>query len=285
MPQSATHTYRTETGKTFQVAQAHTPGAGGADPEARTESAAKGEPEHHPGEMPNANMLFANSIVSVVILLFLASLAVRKRAKIPTGFGNFAEYIVEQLNAFTVGIIGPGGEKHTPYVGTVFLYILVMNLIGIVPGMHSPTTNLSLTLALGVVTFCYVQAMGIRTNGPLGYLKHFAGPIWWLAPLMFTVEVVSECVKPFTLAIRLFGNIFGEDVIIAVVAALGVGSIATRWIPFQFPIVMLSLLTDFVQALIFATLTCIYLSLVTQHEDGHHAEGHAEAARSPATGH
>jgi F-type H+-transporting ATPase subunit a len=230
--------------------------------------------------MPPAPLLFWNSLLVALIMIAFALSARRRLEDVPKGVQNFGEQIVEFVDTFTRDTIGPGGEKYTPLVGTIFIYILLMNLIGLVPGFHSPTSNLTFTLAMGVVVFIYVQYEGIRQNGILGYVKHFMGPMLLLSPLMLPVELVSEFVKPFTLAIRLFGNIFGEDVILIVLAGLGAGSVATMWLPLQFPVLLLAILTSVVQAGVFAILTCIYLSLMSHHgheEEGHGGEGPAEA--------
>ena len=111
----------------------------------------------------------------------------------------------------------------------------------------------------------------------LGHIMHFMGPkmgkLPLMAPLLFPVEIISECIRPFTLAIRLFGNIFGEDVIIMVLAGLGVASVATKWIPFHFLVLLLSLLTALVQAMVFSILTCVYISLASSHDDEDHGAG------------
>lgn len=227
--------------------------------------------EHHEaGGMADPGLLLWNSVLVALGMIVFALAARRRLSEIPKGFANFAEWVAESLNRFTVEIIGPGGERYTPLVGTVFLYILLMNLMGTVPWLHSPTSNVTFTLALGMVVFLYVQFEGIRQNGLFGYLRHFMGPMLALSWLIAPVELMSEFIKPFTLAIRLFGNIFGEDVIIVILAGLAAGNAAVRWIPLQFPVLLLSILTDVVQALVFAILTCIYLLLMKPH---HGAEG------------
>ena len=231
------------------------------------------------GEIPSPWLLLWNSATVMLVMVVLAVIIQRSLKRIPRRLGieNIGEYIVESLNTFTTGIIGPGGERYTPLVGTIFIYILVSNLWGLIPGMHSPTSNISMTLALGIIVFVYVQYEGIRQNGLGGHLKHFAGPIPAMSPFMFLIEMISEIVKPFTLAIRLFGNIFGEDVIIIVLTGLLLqlsnGNALLGIIPLQFPILLLALLTAGVQALVFSMLTCIYISLVSHHEhEGPHGE-------------
>ncbi len=265
-----------------QPAQPNAPVAG-----AHTEQPAGKEAPNY-GEVPDAMLLFSNALLVALGLIAFALAARRTLNMVPKGFQNFAEWVVETLNQFTVGIIGEGGQKYTPLVGTVFIYIFLMNLIGIIPGFHSPTANLSTTLALGVVIFVYVQYEGIRQNGVVGYFRHFMGPMLALSPLILPVELISEFIRPFTLAVRLFGNIFGEDVIILVLAGLTaqMGAKYLTWLPLQFPVMLLALLTDFVQAMVFSILTCIYIALVQHHGPGEHGEeGPIEPAHSHATGH
>jgi F-type H+-transporting ATPase subunit a len=279
----------------FRIAQGET-GPRTSETAAEGTHAAQGEvKEHKAGEVPAADLLFANAVFVALLMVLFGFLFGRRLHAVPKGFANLGEWLAESMRNFTVGIIGPGGERHVPLVGTIFLYILTMNLIGLIPGFHSPTSNVTNTLALGVVVFIYVQYWGIRTNGLGGYVRHFMGPslgvkalggkfpelFWLLGP----IEIISELIKPFTLAIRLFGNIFGEDVILVVLAGLAgsLGGAAFGFIPLQLPIIFLSMLTSLVQALVFAILTCIYLSLVTHHgpSDEHGVEAdetHTHAA-------
>ena len=248
-----------------------------------TETGESAKKEPAVGEVPSATLLLWNSVLVFAFIVGVALLAKKNLdpRKAPTGFQRYIEYVVEQLNGLTTGIIGPGGEKYTPLVGTIFLYVVSMNLIGNIPGFHSPSANVSITLALGVVVFVYVQFEGIRQNSLGGHLMHFMGPKLGkyplMAPLMFPIEIISEFVRPFTLAIRLFGNIFGEDLLIVIFAGL-LGSLVgawAGWIPLQFPLMILGLLTALVQAFVFSMLTCIYLSLVQHHGD-HEAEFDAD---------
>ncbi len=274
MPQLRSSEKSVDFRKPFQVAQAEggKPTAEGSETHASTE---QGEHEHQPGEIPSAKLLFGNALVVAAIMILFALAARKKLEAVPRKLQNLAEMIVEGLNNLTVGIIGPGGERFTPLVGTLFVFILLMNLIGQIPGFHSPTANFSLTLALGIVVFVYVQYQGMKTNGVGGHLKHFMGPMPALAWLIAPIELIGEFVKPFTLGIRLFGNIFGEDVIIVVIAALGTTTLGIQGIPLHFPLLLLALLTAVVQAMVFSILTCIYLAQVTHHE---HSEEHGADA-------
>jgi F-type H+-transporting ATPase subunit a len=256
----------------IQLAQA---GEASATEHVAETHASQGEAEHEYrlGDIPQPKLLFANAILVAVIMVAFGIAATRKMAAIPRGVQNFGEFIVESMVNFTRGIIGPGGEKYVPLVGTVFFFIYLSNVIGLVPGFHSPTSNLSTTLALGIIVFLYVQYVGIRSRGIVGYVKHFMGPMPALAPLLMPIEIISEIVKPFTLALRLFGNIFGEDTVIIVLSSLGATMLF--YVPVQFPILVLALLTTFVQALVFSLLTCIYIALQSHHDE---ESGHAPAA-------
>jgi len=241
----------------------------------------QGHVEHHEyklGDIPEPWLLFSNALLVALVIVGFGIWATRRMAEIPKGVQNFGEMIVETFVGFTRSVIGPGGEKYAPLVGTLFLFIYISNLWGLIPGFHSPTSNLSTTFALGLIVFLYVQYEGIRARGIRGYLGHFWGPIPAAGILLFPVEVISEMVKPVTLAMRLFGNIFGEDTVIVVLATLGIAVLpAFPFIPMHFPVLLLALLTTFVQALVFTLLTCIYLALQTSHEE-HSSEDAAHAS-------
>lgn len=229
--------------------------------------------EHHASPW-----LFVANAGFVALLLVLASLAgSRRMEKIPRRFWqNVAEQVVESFRYFAVNVIGPGGEKHAPFLGTLFLFILVSNLIGLVPILSkaAPTANLNTTIALALVTFLYVQWQGIRANGFLGYLKHFTmGTHWALWPLMVPLEIIGELAKPLSLAARLYGNMYGKEQVIIVLVGLA-ASLLPIWlpIPFQLPILVFGVFVGFVQALVFTLLAGIYINLMTQHE---HEEEHA----------
>jgi len=246
------------------------------------------EHQYKLGDIPDPQILFWHSIFVALLLVAFGAAARRRMQAIPGGIQNFGEFLVEAMINFTRGIIGPGGEKYVPLVGTIFFFILVGNLFGQIPYLMSPTANISTTLALGLIVFFYVQFIGIRSNGIVGYLKHFWGPfsdvrnpMTLIGFLLFPIELISEIVKPFTLAMRLFGNIFGEDTVIIVISALAISMLPKAPIlPMQFPILVLGLLTAFVQSLVFSLLTCIYLSLQSRHDSEH--EGHGN---SPGHGH
>lgn len=210
---------------------------------------------------------------SGVVIVFLAVLfwvGTRRLQIIPGRFQVALEWLVGGLNDFVRGIIGPGGERHTPFIATLFLFILLNNLIGMVPGALAPTSSLNTTIALALITFAYVQIEGVRAHGVVGRLKHFMGPTPALAPLMFPIEIIGELARPLSLSIRLFGNIFGEEQVIFILAGLAYFILGFFPIPYQFPMLVFGLFTSLVQALVFAMLACVYLSLAAGGEEEHH---------------
>jgi len=221
------------------------------------------------------------SLIAAALLIVLATLATKNYGRIPRGLQNVFEWAVGLLRGLVQGFIpGPQGDKYLPYLGSVFLFIFTMNMLGVIPFFRSPTMTLSTTAALGITTFIMVQQYAIRANGVVNYLKHFMGEVLWLAPLMFIVEVVGELAKPLSLSLRLFGNIFGEDNVIEQLMTLG------GWIPVQAPMLLLALFTSFLQAFIFTTLSTIYIASKVVHEGGHgeehgdhHEDSHAHGAQ------
>jgi len=226
--------------------------------------------------------LFFSAVV-IFILALIARKVSRQSRSIPGRLQNFVELIVESLDNFVVGVMGPVGRQYTPFVGTLFLYILCMNLIGIIPAMKSPTSNVNTTIALALTVFVYVQYTGLRHLGLLGYLDHLAGSprpqgvIGCLiamisVPFNLVLHLLGELTKPMSLAIRLFGNIFGEDVLLGQMLLLGIAALGFMHspvgIPLQLPFYLLAILTSAIQALVFSLLSTIYIFLMLPHEEG-----------------
>jgi F-type H+-transporting ATPase subunit a len=156
--------------------------------------------------------------------------------------------------------VGQKGRQFLALVGTLGLFILLGNLLGLVPGFMSPTSNLNVTVGCAVVSFLYYNFQGIRTQGLLHYLKHFVGPIPLMAPIMIPIEVISHFSRILSLSFRLFGNIFGEELVILILASL---------IPFLIPLPMMffAIFTGVLQAFVFVMLTVIYLQGAVAAED------------------
>ncbi|MCP4684021.1 MAG: F0F1 ATP synthase subunit A [bacterium] len=221
------------------------------------------------------NVIFAFGIG--VFLSVFASRVYAKRQMIPGRLQNLVEMMVEGMYNFVYSILGKETRKYIPFLGSLFFYILLMNWIGMVPLGHSPSVSLSITASLALLTFLYAQWTGITRLGVGGYLHHLAGSpndviSWCLVPLMFLLHLVGELVKPCSLALRLFGNITGEDTLIAVFVGLGVALLAFSpvGVPLQLPFYFLGLLLSTIQALVFTLLSTIYILLMLPHEEHAH---------------
>lgn len=198
----------------------------------------------------------------IIGLALIARFSLKKEA--PTGIQNFFEAIVGNLESFIVDIMGPEGRHYLPLIGTLFLFILVCNLLGLIPGFESPTSNLNTTLPLALVAFFATHYVGLKGHG-IAYIKHFLGPMWMLAPLMLPIEIISHLARIVSLSFRLFGNMQAKHLLLLVLALL---------VPYiaPVPILGLGLLVSVVQAGVFALLTMLYLafSIEEAHIGGEH---------------
>ena len=178
-------------------------------------------------------------------------------------------------------IIGPHGLKYFPVVMTFAVLILVSNLMGLFPLFMSPTAATSVTFALGISSFLYYNYIGISENGLFGHLKHLAGPVWWISWLIFPIELISNFIRPFSLGIRLFGNMFADEKVTHTVA--GLYPAVTHWVIPVF-LMPLGVFVAFIQTFVFILLSQLYLSEVSHapHEHGEHAEHEHAAAATPA---
>jgi len=232
--------------------------------------------EHH---TPPWVFLAFSGIAAVALLIF-ARLATRDMQKRPGRLQNLAEIIYELFDNLAVSVVGEHGHKYVPLAGTIFLFILFCNTMGLLPPGIAPTASLNTTIALALIVIVYVQYEGIRARGFVGYLKHFArvGEVpLWLTPLLFVIEVVSELAKPVSLSIRLFANMLGkEQVTLALIITFAAPLLHKYYLPLpvQFPVMLLGVLVAVVQAFVFAILTLIYLALATEHHEEAHAHAH-----------
>lgn len=207
----------------------------------------------------------------VVLFLIVATLMVHRKLKrveerlVPapkTTLVNLFETAVENILGLMEGILGHDAPKYLPLIGTLFIYIFLCNTLALIPGFVPPTDNINTNLACSLTVFVYYHIMGIKAHGLKGYLKHFMGPILWLAPLIFVIELIGHCVRPVSLSLRLFGNITGDHLV------LGIFSDLT---PILVPVVFLALglFVSFIQAFVFSLLSMIYINLATAHEEHH----------------
>ena len=218
------------------------------------------------------------SIFTSIILCVVAMRIYANRQMIPGKAQNFVEMLVESMYNFIYGILGDDAKRYVPFLGTLFFYILINNFWGIVPGGHSPSTNINITASLAIMVFLYAQYTGIRRLGIVGYLDHLAGEprsavTWGLVVILFPIHVIGEFAKPFSLAVRLYGNITGEDTLVAAFVMLGIASISFLHLPIGLPLhipfMLLGLLLSTIQALVFTILSSIYILLMLPHEEHH----------------
>ncbi len=207
---------------------------------------------------PWATWMVTEIMVVAIIMVLFALL----RPKLSVDKPGALQHLFESLYGFfsvTVKEAGIAhGEKYIPYFGTVFIFILFMNLIGIIPTLESPTMSASVTLALAICTFLFYNAAGLRANGP-GYLKQFLGPVLFLAPLMIIIEIISHLARPLSLTIRLYANMMAGDQVTAAFE---------RVAPYVVPVVFMGLhvFVAFLQAYIFMLLSIVYVAGAVSHE-------------------
>ena len=176
---------------------------------------------------------------------------------------NPAQQIAELIHEFTGSngeqIIGHGYERFQAFVTCIFLFVVLNNLMGLIPGIDTPTSFPVVPLGIAVLTFLYYNFYGVREQGVVGYMKHFAGPVWWIAPLLFPIEIISHCARMMSLTIRLYANMFASDLVTLVFFSL---------FPLAIPAIFLGLhfAVSLIQAYVFMLLAMIYLSQAVVHE-------------------
>ena len=195
----------------------------------------------------------------VMILLLLLSMMATKAVttKRPGGMQNFMEIIVGGIENMVVETMGEHGRPFFPLVATLALFILVSNLIGLVPGFFPPTANINTTAACAVIVFLMTHIVGIKHHG-VGYIKHFLGPIAWLAPIMFFIEIIGHLSRPISLTLRLFGNMNGHELVLMIFFGL---------VPFlvPLPMMLMGVLVSFIQSFVFMLLAMIYIQGSLEH--------------------
>ncbi len=222
-------------------------------------------------------------IIIIGVITFFFRTATRHRAIIPGRLQAMAEIIVEGLLGVVCGILGDKeGRRYFPFLGSLFIFIVCMNWFGLVPLMRSPTANIITTAGLAISVFFFVQFTAIKRLGIGGFFFHLLGEPkdaigWAMTPLFFPLHVLEEFIKPLSLACRLYGNVYGEDVLLGVGMVLGImmmplGIGAIIGVPLHFPFVLLSILLGTIQALVFTLLASVYISMVMPHHEHHEEE-------------
>lgn len=205
-------------------------------------------------------------IVACVLVVFSALVRRRFSVESPGSIQQFLELFAEGTMGLARDIIGGASKRFFPLLGALFLYILLGNLLGMLPGFMSPTSNINVTASCAIVVFVYYNFVGFKTHGFTKYLAHFAGPSLLIAPLLFVIEIISHFARPFSLSVRLFGNIYAEELIIGTLNGM---------FPFllSLPVMGLALFASTIQAFIFIVLTMVYLGGALEHGPEEEAHG------------
>lgn len=204
---------------------------------------------------------YPHIVYSWFVMLFLtvvAALAVKGLTLIPSKGQNFFEVLVNGIEEFMVDVTGEEGRWLFPLAATVFIYIFVCNLVGILPGFFPPTASLNTTLACALVVVVFTHVIGIKYHG-VKYIKHFLGPVWWLSPLIFVIEIIGHLARILSLSFRLFGNMMGHEIVLGILFGLAGLFMA------PLPIMGLGIFVAFVQAFVFFLLSIIYFSGAMEH--------------------
>jgi F-type H+-transporting ATPase subunit a len=198
-------------------------------------------------------------LLAAGLIAFFALVRLTLSVDKPNPAQQIAELIHGAIGSQANEIIGHGYERYQAFLTCIFLFVLACNLVGLIPGVPAPTTSPMVTLGIALPTFLYYNYQGFRAQGVIGYLKHFCGPIWWMAWLLLPIEIVSHLARIMSLTIRLYANMFASDML-----TLGFFSL----IPVGVPAIFLGLhvFVSLIQAFIFTLLAMIYLSLAVSHE-------------------
>jgi F-type H+-transporting ATPase subunit a len=194
----------------------------------------------------------------IILLLALLSVMATKGLKaVPGGLQNFMEVIINGIENMVIETMGEHGRPYFPLIATLAIFVLVSNLIGLVPGFFPPTANINTTAACAVVVFVTTHVVGVKEHG-FKYIKHFMGPILWLAPMMFFIEVIGHFSRVISLTLRLFGNMNGHELVLMIFFGL-----APFLVPL--PMMMMGVLVSFIQAFVFMLLAMIYIQGSLEH--------------------
>ena len=193
----------------------------------------------------------------IITLALLSVLATKALTAVPGGLQNFMEVVVGGIENMIVETMGEHGRPFFPLIATLAIFVLVSNLIGLIPGFFPPTANINTTAACAVVVFVVTHVVGVKEHG-VKYIKHFMGPILWLAPMMIFIEVIGHISRVISLTLRLFGNMNGHELVLMIFFGL-----APFLVPL--PMMMMGVLVSFIQAFVFMLLAMIYIQGSLEH--------------------
>lgn len=194
----------------------------------------------------------------MLLLIVLGLIGAKGISMVPTKGQNVFEIIVGGIEDFIVDVAGEEGRRFFPILATVFIYIFVCNLLGLLPGFYPPTANLNTTLSCALVVVPMTHIIGVMYHGPK-YIKHFMGPIWWMVPIIFPIELIGHAARILSLSIRLFGNMSGHELVLAILFLLAGAFFA------PLPIMALGIFVSLVQAFVFFLLSTMYFAGAMEH--------------------
>jgi F-type H+-transporting ATPase subunit a len=200
----------------------------------------------------------AYSWVVMLFLIIVAAMATKTVSLIPGKAQNFWEIVISGMEEFMVDITGDEGRWFFPLIATVFIYIAVCNLSGLLPGFFPPTASLNTTASCALVVVIFTHIIGLKYHGAK-YIKHFLGPIWWMAPIIFPIEIIGHLARIMSLSFRLFGNMMGHELVLGILFMLAGAFFA------PLPIMAMGIFVAFVQAFVFFLLAIMYFSGAMEH--------------------
>lgn len=210
------------------------------------------------GHFAHSNVHVIYMWVVMAILIFFGWLAGKKAELVPGPVQNVFEVLISGLEEFMVSVSGEEGRWLFPLVASIFLFVFIGNLIGLVPGFFPPTANLNTTAALALIVFVFTHVIGVKYHGAK-YYKHFLGPVWWMVPLILPIELIGHFARVLSLSFRLFGNMMGHELVLGILFALAGAFFA------PLPIMALGIFVALVQAFVFFLLSVMYFTGAMEH--------------------
>jgi F-type H+-transporting ATPase subunit a len=198
------------------------------------------------------------SWVVMVILIVLGIVGAKSVTLVPSKLQNVLEIVISGIEEFTIDITGEEGRWLFPLLATVFIYIFFCNIMGLLPGFFPPTANLNTTLSCALVVVLFTHVIGIKYHGAK-YIKHFLGPVWWMIPLILPIEIIGHLARILSLSFRLFGNMMGHELVLAILFMLAGLFFA------PLPIMVLGIFVALVQAFVFYLLSVMYFTGAIEH--------------------
>ena len=210
------------------------------------------------GHFAHANVHVIYSWVVMILLITLGAIAAKSVKMIPSKGQNVFEIIISGMEDFMIELTGEEGRWLFPIIATVFIYISTCNLIGLVPGFFPPTASLNTTASCALTVVIFTHIIGLKYHG-IKYIKHFLGPVWWMIPIIFPIEVIGHVARILSLSFRLFGNMMGHELVLGILFALAGLFFA------PLPIMALGIFVALVQAFVFFLLSIMYFASAMEH--------------------